>query len=42
MGKDVKNALKNIISREGNLSDEKAGEYLQQMMKNKRLRSDLY
>jgi sulfite reductase alpha subunit-like flavoprotein len=42
MGKDVKNALKNIISNEGNLSAEKAEVYLQQMVKNKKLRSDLY
>lgn len=42
MGKDVKNTLKNIISKEENLSAEKAEAYLQQMVKNKRLRSDLY
>jgi sulfite reductase (NADPH) flavoprotein alpha-component len=42
MGKDVKNALKKIISQEGNLSAEKAEAYLQQMVKNKQLRSDLY
>lgn len=42
MGKAVKEALKNIISREGSLSAENAEAYLQQMVKNKRLRSDLY
>jgi sulfite reductase (NADPH) flavoprotein alpha-component len=42
MGKDVKNALKKIISLEGNLSVEKAEAYLQRMVKNKQLRSDLY
>lgn len=42
MGKAVKEALKNIISREGKLSAENAEAYLQQMVKNKRLRSDLY
>jgi sulfite reductase (NADPH) flavoprotein alpha-component len=42
MGKDVKTALKNIISREGGLSAEKAGAYMKKMVKDKRLRSDLY
>ncbi len=42
MGKDVKIVLKNIISREGSMSEEKAEAYVQQMVKNKRLRSDLY
>lgn len=42
MGKDVKKAIKSIVSLEGNLSDEKADEYVQQMVKNKRLLSDLY
>jgi len=42
MGKDVKKAIKSVVSLEGNLSDEKADEYVQQMVKNKRLLSDLY
>ena len=42
MGNDVKTAIKNIISREGRMSAEKAGEYVQLLVKNKRLLSDLY
>jgi sulfite reductase (NADPH) flavoprotein alpha-component len=42
MGKDVKNALRKIISKEGGLSAKRAEEYFQQMIKEKRLLSDLY
>lgn len=42
MGKDVKTAFKNIASHEGRMSEEKAEEYFQQMIKEKRLLSDLY
>lgn len=42
IGREVKEAIKFVIEKEGNLSSEKAEEFIQQMTIDKKLLSDLY
>jgi sulfite reductase (NADPH) flavoprotein alpha-component len=42
MGEDVKNSIKKIIAAEAGVSDAQADEYLQRLIKEHRLMSDLY
>lgn len=42
MGKDAKETIRNIVAEEGRLTEEQADDYIQEMIKNKKLLMDLY